>query len=144
MRRLFDGEAWLGPSITVLLDGVSARAAAARPIAGSHSIWELVGHITTWLMVARRRVVGEAFDPTRAEDWPSERDASDTAWRAALVRLRAAHDALVGAVSAMDDDRLSATVPGRDHSYYILLHGVAQHTAYHAGQIAILKRGTGM
>jgi hypothetical protein len=25
-------------------------------------------------------------------------------------------------------------------SFYVLLHGLAQHHAYHAGQIAVLKR----
>jgi uncharacterized damage-inducible protein DinB len=26
-------------------------------------------------------------------------------------------------------------------SYYVLLHGAVQHDVYHAGQIAILKKG---
>jgi hypothetical protein len=28
-------------------------------------------------------------------------------------------------------------------SYYVLLHGIAQHDAYHGGQIALLKRAGG-
>jgi len=30
--------------------------------------------------------------------------------------------------------------PFRDSNYYVLLHGQAQHLAYHGGQIALLKR----
>ena len=29
---------------------------------------------------------------------------------------------------------------GTGTSFYVLLHGVAQHDAYHAGQIALLKK----
>ncbi len=31
--------------------------------------------------------------------------------------------------------------PGASYSLYVLLHGVAQHDLYHAGQIALLKKG---
>ena len=39
--------------------------------------------------------------------------------------------------------RLDALVPGYDYSYYVMLHGAVQHTLYHAGQIAILKKEIG-
>ena len=45
-RRAFEGEAWHGPSVLALLDGVTAQQAAAYPIPGAHSIWELVLHLT--------------------------------------------------------------------------------------------------
>ena len=32
-------------------------------------------------------------------------------------------------------------VPGAGTTYYELLHGIVQHDVYHAGQIAVLKRG---
>jgi uncharacterized damage-inducible protein DinB len=43
-RRAFEGEAWHGPSVLALLDGVTAQQAAAHPIPGAHSIWELTLH----------------------------------------------------------------------------------------------------
>ena len=42
LRRAFDGEAWHGDSLFEILKGVSAKQAAARPVANAHSIWELV------------------------------------------------------------------------------------------------------
>ncbi len=40
--------------------------------------------------------------------------------------------------------RLAEQVPGTSDedsaSFYIMLHGLAQHDAYHAGQIAMLKK----
>ena len=31
--------------------------------------------------------------------------------------------------------------PGAGTTYYELLHGIVQHDVYHAGQIAVLKKG---
>jgi len=44
LGRALEGEAWHGPSVLETLEGVSAEQAAAHPIAGAHSIWELVLH----------------------------------------------------------------------------------------------------
>jgi hypothetical protein len=41
LRRSFEGGAWHGPAVGEVLAGVSPQAAAARPITGAHSIWEL-------------------------------------------------------------------------------------------------------
>jgi hypothetical protein len=47
IRRAFWGESWHGPSVREVLAGVSAEDAAAHPIAGAHSIWEIVLHLTS-------------------------------------------------------------------------------------------------
>jgi hypothetical protein len=46
----------------------------------------------------------------------------------------------MSAVRAFPESRLSDNAPNRDHSFYVLLHGMVQHDLYHAGQIAILKK----
>ena len=43
-----------------VLAGVTARQAAARPIAAAHSIWEITAHIAVWEEVVRRGLGGEA------------------------------------------------------------------------------------
>ena len=40
LETLAHGDAWHGPALDELLEGVSAEMAAARPIAGAHTIWE--------------------------------------------------------------------------------------------------------
>ena len=39
MDRAFSGEAWHGPSLIRLLDGLSPEEASRHPIPGAHSIW---------------------------------------------------------------------------------------------------------
>jgi len=133
---------WHGPALADLIGDVSAEDAAARPVAGAHSIWELVHHVTAWAEIARVRLSSPSKppDPTDEQDWPPVRDPSAEAWRAAVERLKDAHRELAGEVARCDDDRLSDWLPGRDHSASVMLHGIMEHGAYHGGQIAILKR----
>jgi len=146
LRRAFQGEAWHGPSVLEILSGVDAGAAAARPLPGAHGIWEIVLHIAVWDDVARRRMSGEAVEPTPAQDWPAVTDTSPGAWQRTVHHLTQAHDALIRAVSAFSDSRLLERVPGKEPAYntfYFMLHGVVQHELYHAGQIALLRKAAG-
>jgi len=133
---------WHGPALVDLIGDVSADDAAARPIGGAHSIWELVHHVTAWAEIARVRLSSptKPADPTDEQDWPPVRDRSAEAWRAAVERLKDAHRELAEEVARCDDTRLSDRLPGRDHSASVMLHGIMEHGAYHGGQIAILKR----
>jgi len=42
LKRAFEGKSWHGPSLLEILKDVTAGQAAARPIPGAHSIWEIV------------------------------------------------------------------------------------------------------
>jgi uncharacterized damage-inducible protein DinB len=141
LQRAFEGHAWHGPAVRELLADVSAAQADARPIAQAHSIWEIVLHISTWEHIVRRRLQGEVINGLAdEEDWPAVRDSSEAAWRQAVHDLEERHRALRDAVAQLDEARLTAKVPGKDHSVYVMLHGIIQHDLYHAGQIAVLKK----
>ncbi len=143
LRRAFGGEAWHGDSVFEILDGVTAAQAAAHPIKNAHSIWELVLHISAWDGAVLRRMGGVAVELSDAENFPQVTDASETAWRTALARVRRVHEELVAAVATLLESRLYEMVPGKEgahYTFYYMLHGVAQHELYHAGQIALLKK----
>jgi uncharacterized damage-inducible protein DinB len=123
-----------------ILETVDAETAAARPIPNAHTIWEIVLHLTLWHNVVARRLGGEAFYPGANEDWPSVSDTSPQAWRRALASLAESHATLCRAVERLDDRRLADIAPGRKTNLYVHLHGVAQHDAYHGGQIVLLKK----
>jgi uncharacterized damage-inducible protein DinB len=141
LDRAFAGEAWLGSSLRETLADVTAEVARGKPIARAHSIWEIVLHIAAWEDAVRRRLEGEPVDLSPEEDWPPVPEASAEAWRETLARLESHHQGLRGALSRLTESRLSDGVPGKDYSVYFMLHGVIQHDLYHAGQIALLKKG---
>jgi uncharacterized damage-inducible protein DinB len=143
LRRAFQGEAWHGPSVLEVLEGVDAATAAARPVADSHSIWEIVLHIAVWDGAALERIKGKVVQPSGEQDWPPAKDTSAAAWKNTLQHLKKTHADLVKAVEKFPETRLSNRVPGKEpdfYSFYYMLHGIAQHELYHAGQIALLKK----
>jgi uncharacterized damage-inducible protein DinB len=140
LNRAFDGEAWHGPALMEVLDGIDAKTAAAHPIPEAHSIWELVLHLTTWERVIVRRIHGEALMPCDDENFPAVQQPTDAPWRDAVKSLRSTHEALIQLVSAMNESRLNDSVPGKDYDLRFMLTGAVQHAAYHVGQIALLKK----
>lgn len=142
LRTLYRGRAWHGPAIRELLDGVSAETAAAHPIPGSHSIWELVLHMTYWRRVAAEALADGPVDehPPAAADWPAVGDPTPEAWQGALDALEASQRSLLDRLKSLPEERLAEPVADRGYSFYFLLHGVLQHDLYHGGQIALLKK----
>lgn len=146
-ERACSGDAWYGPSVRSALDGVDARTAVAHPVAGAHSISEIVLHMSAWAQeVARRLRVGVADDPVEG-DWPSRTIRNESEWQDAIASLEAANAELLAAIRAMDEARLEDVVgDARDRALgsgvtqYVTLHGLVQHHVYHAGQISLLKR----
>ena len=68
ISRAFRGESWHGPSVLEVLAGVSAEDAAAHPIAGAHSIWEIVLHLAGGYTLVLRRLRGEGAQLSPEED----------------------------------------------------------------------------
>ena len=142
LQRAFAGDAWHGPAVLEILENVTASQAATRPIAGAHSIWELVLHIKAWSDACRRRLAGDRAELADEENFPPIDDTSDEAWQNAQTSLRESQQRLNEAIAAIDETRLDEPILGGMPSVYITLHGAVQHSLYHAGQIAILKKAT--
>ena len=94
MDRAFSGDAWHGPPLMSLLDGVSSADAARRPIGRAHSICELVTHIAAWNRIVERRLRDEVVKVTPEMDWPPTPIASDVTWKRALGALQESRAAL--------------------------------------------------
>jgi uncharacterized damage-inducible protein DinB len=144
MDRAFAGEAWHGPSLMQLLDGITSEDASAHPIHDAHSIWELANHIAAWNTIVQHRAAGEAVvDVTAERDWPPVWEVSEVAWRRALEDLKASRARLRVVVERLREDQLEQKAAGEEYSIYFMLHGLIQHDLYHAGQIAVLKKALG-
>jgi uncharacterized damage-inducible protein DinB len=140
LRRAFDGSAWHGPALLELLEDVDATTAAAKLLPKIHSIWELVLHIAVWDDAGLRRLAGNKWQPSGLANFPLVSAPTEVAWRKAIAATKRTHDALVNTVAKLSDSRLGDRVPGKRYDFYHMLHGIAQHELYHAGQVAILKK----
>jgi uncharacterized damage-inducible protein DinB len=141
LKNIHDGEAWHGPSLKEILSGVTADQAAAKPLQNAHSIWELILHIAAWEGVFMRRLAGLQMGEPEEGDFPVVTDTSEDEWRRTLARFDDRHRRLIEAISALTDERLRETVAGKDYTVEYMLRGLTRHHVYHAGQIALLKKG---
>jgi hypothetical protein len=142
LRRAFVGDPWHGPPLSEILSGISAEQAGARPLASAHTIWELVLHIGVYVNAAVEVVHGIPLPKIvgTPKDWPAITDTGGPAWKTAVQQLLDGGEKLAQAIEALSDARLTETVAGRNYDFYYLFHGIVQHSLYHGGQIAMLKR----
>ena len=139
ISKAFRGESWHGPSVLEVLDGVSAEDAAAHPVAGAHSIWEIVLHMAGGYSLVLRRIRGEDVELSSDEAWPPVPVCSSEAWRESQRSLEELNQQLQRAVRAFPVERLLQQL-GSEYSAYTQFAGAPQHDLYHAGQIVMLKK----
>ena len=122
ISRAFRGESWHGPSVREVLAGVSAEDAAARPIAGAHSIWEIVLHLAGGYTLVLRRLRGEGAQLSPEEEWPPMPACSSEAWRESQRALEGLNQQLQRAVRAFPVERLLRQL-GSEYTAYTQLAG---------------------
>ncbi|HEX2093072.1 MAG TPA: DinB family protein [Longimicrobiaceae bacterium] len=148
IRRSVHGGAWHGPALGEALADASAAEAAARPLPGVHSIGEIALHAAGWMEEVAHRLAGGAPALPARGDWPAGPE-DEVGWERARGAVEAAHAALAAVLRDFPPGRLEEPVGGVEgHDpplgtglpYAAMLHGVAQHNAYHAGQVILLKQ----
>ena len=140
MDRAFSGDAWHGPSLIALLEGISAEEASKHPISQAHSIWEIVHHLRAWQTIVQHRLKNDTVEVTSETDWPPLWETSEIAWKRALEDLAESRNRLRQTVEELREDQLGEKPADSRDPCYVMLHGVVQHDLYHAGQISILKK----
>ncbi len=146
-EREHRGDPWHGSPLVEILAGIGAEPAAAHPVPGAHSVWEVVLHVTAWKNEGRSRVEGGPAGLPEEGDWPAVGAATADRWQEALARLDESHRRLLEAIQHLEEPALVEPTNdprnrplGTGVTYYELLHGLVQHDVYHAGQIALLRR----
>src|SRR5687768_4954936 len=147
MERAICGDAWHGDPVLTILERIPFAKADAKPAAAAHSIREIVRHMTAWTNEVRRRLNGVPAATPKEGDWPKASGKGAAAWAMEIDALVVAHNALVQDMRKFTEQELYE--PTRDPrnsetgdgvTRYVLLHGLVQHHAYHAGQIALLTK----
>jgi len=139
--RVMHGNAWHGDPIWQILDDISAECAAYRGVADAHTIWEIVLHMTFWEGVAARRLAGQRAGLDEALNFPAPPEPTEANWKKTRDEFRASNQELREALSRLDPAKLDELSAAGKRTFYDEAHGVIQHDIYHAGQIALLKKG---
>ena len=139
-------EAWHGSSVVEILRDVTPKLADRRLAPNTHTIAELVFHMTTWRIFAVKKLQGDKeFDiKTKEKNWKIFPLVDALEWETLQMELSLSQEELVSELEKKaSDEFLETIVSGRNYSFYTLLHGIINHDLYHAGQIALIKKGLG-
>ncbi len=135
LKHTFEKDAWHGSSVKEALADVAEEQAFNR-IGDSHSIIELVAHITAWRNYVTEKLRGnDSIELTDEQNFSKERD-----WNKALLNLEQSQVNLLKALEETPDEKLNEVVPNRKFKFYTMLHGIIHHDLYHTGQIVLLKK----
>ena len=143
LDRAYRARAWHGPALLETLKDVNAAMAASRVVKGAHTIWELVDHVASWNAIVAMRLAGGNPAVTPDMNFPRTPPPTPAAWKKSLARLAASQRRFRAAVARFPGKQLGRIRPGTKTSWNVLIHGQIQHQLYHAGQIAMLRRGMG-
>ncbi len=140
LARAWEGDPWHGPNILEVLGALTAPQALAHPIAGAHSIWEIVLHMRLIHELVLDRLRGKAVVHSDTASWPRVEDSDGTAWAATQGGLVVTCKTVLDEIARLDDEILHEPIIEGMSTTYDTLHGLVQHDLYHAGQIVILRK----
>jgi uncharacterized damage-inducible protein DinB len=137
LTRVYEKNAWHGPAVKEVLVKISSTDSLKR-LPNTHSIIELVNHMSAWRTYTSRKLVGDNdYKVTEGMNFPRSSD-----WDAALRELEKSQQELISAISSFPVERLFEIVPHstENYTFYTLLHGIIHHDLYHIGQIVLINK----
>lgn len=137
LNKTFEKGAWHGPTVRETLDNVPREQALDR-LPNTHSIIELVAHMTAWRKYVTRKLEGDVvYKVTDDLNFPDVKN-----WDHALKELYESQSQLMAAIEAFAPANLVEQVPWTEDpfTYYTILHGVIHHDLYHIGQINLIRK----
>jgi uncharacterized damage-inducible protein DinB len=127
--------------------GIAPKVRGAVPNGWDYSAWQLVEHMRMAQDDILAFCVSSSYEEKKWPDeyWPtSPTPPSDAAWDASLAAYRRDRNAMQRLAGNPDID-LFATVPnGTTQTYLREILLVADHTAYHVGQLISLRKQLGI
>ncbi len=141
LESVVSGAPWYGSSVKEVLGNVDERI-IFNHIGNAHCIAEILLHMTAWTEEVTERLLGKVADEPSRGDWP---DPSGFKWPDLVVNFFIAHRNLQAAVAGFAADNWDLEVPYSNYSesvvnYRQTIAGLAQHHAYHLGQISLLNK----
>ncbi|TAK17103.1 MAG: hypothetical protein EPO35_03825 [Acidobacteria bacterium] len=134
--------AWHGADIKAATTGVSSTTAFKRPRrkgGKAHNIAEITLHHAFYVHSIRGRLLGTEIEPflLKGEDWFPLADGKKLSWKKITTELAALQAKLARTVADIEAGKVSSPLSDEDRLNLVL--GISCHSAYHAGQIQLIK-----
>jgi len=133
-------------SIERALDGLDPALRNKPPVKGMHSIWDNFEH----MRLAQEDILRYTMDPSWTSPpfpdgyWPQrDVDLSDAMWSRALDAFRADQEEVIKLIQDEHIDLTSEIPHGEGRTYLREILLIADHNAYHLGQIVEIRKSLG-
>ena len=136
--------AWHGADLKAALDGVTPALAFRRPAPGRHNIAEIALHhawCTRSVTAQISGLQGEPF-PLEGEDWFDLPDEKTLSWSKVLARVELEQNRLGAAIADIEAGRTISLLT--DVERFKMVLGITCHAVYHAGQVQLIKKLSGL
>lgn len=139
LMEVENGDLWLDENFEKKLQHVTESNAFVRPIAGLHSVAEILSHLIIWRRINIRRMNGEKVDipVTHPDNWKTNEELRHLGWEPILKDFYASQQDVISLLDGKDDKYLEtvSTHHGKDFKY--LVEGLVHHDFYHLGQLGL-------
>ena len=135
--------AWHGADIKAAIADVSSTAAFKRWQKGRHSIAEIALHHAYYVHSVRGRLTGAPIEPfvLEGDDWFELNDGRKLSWPKIQAVLEDMQAKLVKTAKDLETGKTKS--PLSEAEQLTLVLGITCHSAYHAGQIQLIKKVSG-
>jgi uncharacterized damage-inducible protein DinB len=137
------------PTFLDSVQGLTAEQAVWRKDDSSHSIWQLVSHLTYWnkkwlgYFIDNESFVG--IGTNNNSTFNIKEEINEENWRSAVDKLDAAYMEFRNVIADSPESKLDTQVsnyPG-DCPWWAALSNLCTHNAYHIGQIVFIRKQQG-
>ena len=143
------GAPWFGRAVYKILEEVDPKKVHINPTYPTgnstnpqHSMAQLLYHMITWADFTLKRIEKDkVYDLAATEemDWreinPKVHD-----WKKGLMEFKEIQNKIIELLKNKKDVFLEEKVDYRNYNFRFLINGMIEHTIYHLGQIAYLKK----
>ncbi|PSL43799.1 DinB family protein [Chitinophaga niastensis] len=142
VENLYNGDPWIDVNFQEHLSRVNAQQ-AVKQFQTSNSIWQVVNHVIYWHQRVQRYMHNEA--PEQDGDLPDfymPENHGEENWQSTIHRLEHSFEQMAATIRLFPEDKLFDTFPGTKQKAIYYIQGIAEHDAYHLGQIVLLHKYT--
>jgi len=140
LREVFTGGNWTFTNVEEVLKDVSVEEALTK-VFGLNSIAGLLFHMNYYFKPVLGVLKGEVLTGKDKFSFDLPPIGSETEWKALVKRALEDAEALASQIEMLDDEQLAEIFADPKFGiYYRNLLGIIEHTHYHLGQIALIKK----
>ncbi|MGZ8556865.1 MAG: DinB family protein [Chitinophagaceae bacterium] len=143
-ENIYKGEPWYGKPLMAIVKETEAQKVFKKPVAASHSVYEIAHHLLSWRDLLVKRLNGDtssSIEVDSKEDWlPLPKTDPARHWDHLVKQLEQNQQELIRSLSKLADDALDKNFAGSAFSLRTFLNGQIQHDIYHIGQIALANK----